>query len=127
MSREKRIALYGGSFDPITKAHVTLVFEVFASGLCDEIWVVPCGDHRHDKTCSASSRHRYAMCQLAFGVKSTTALDTTNDSASHLIAPENASSKCRSTHIIEEKTPKNDATLVTFPIKVVTAKTPYGV
>lgn len=59
------IALYGGSFDPITFAHLTVVFEILMSGLCDQVWLVPSGDGRKDKLASTKSADRLKMCQLA--------------------------------------------------------------
>lgn len=50
----------------MTHAHVSLVFEVLASGSCDAVWVVPCGDQRRDKACCAPAMHRLNMCRLAF-------------------------------------------------------------
>ena len=44
----KRIAVYGGSFNPITIAHVEVIKELACVKTIDEVWVVPCG-RRRDK------------------------------------------------------------------------------
>lgn len=59
------VAIYGGSFDPITCGHLILAFEVLNSGQCDQVWVMPSGDGREDKTARTKSSHRLAMCQAA--------------------------------------------------------------
>ena len=45
----KRIAIYGGSFDPPTDAHLTLIDVVANKSMFfHEVWVIPCGK-RDDK------------------------------------------------------------------------------
>jgi len=39
----KSVAVYGGSFNPITKAHIEVIQELSKLERFDEIWVVPCG------------------------------------------------------------------------------------
>ena len=34
---------YGGSFNPITNAHLNCAAEIIHSKLADEVWIVPCG------------------------------------------------------------------------------------
>ena len=76
-SSRKRIAIYGGSFNPITNAHLNVAAEIMHSKLADEVWITPCG-HRPDKPALKTSMvHRLVMCHLAvdttfgsrFGVK----------------------------------------------------------
>ena len=63
-SGARRIALFGGSFDPLTTAHLKMVAEIIHTAAADEVWIVPCGV-RPDKPSIASPLHRYTMCQLA--------------------------------------------------------------
>jgi len=60
----KKIAILGGSFDPITDAHLKVAAEIIHAKVTDEVWVVPCGP-RKDKTLIASPLERYLMCNLA--------------------------------------------------------------
>lgn len=59
----KRVALYGGSFDPPHLGHVITITAVLNSKLVDEIWIVPTGLHR-DKAHHASPDDRRAMIAL---------------------------------------------------------------
>ncbi len=36
------MAVLGGSFSPITDAHVTTAWEVAGTAMADEVWIVPC-------------------------------------------------------------------------------------
>lgn len=58
------IALYGGSFDPITMGHLISIVEALICGLCDQLWVIPSGDGRRDKDAKTSSVDRFEMCKL---------------------------------------------------------------
>ena len=60
----KKIAILGGSFDPITDAHLKIAAEIIHAQTADEVWVVPCGPRR-DKALIASPLERYLMCNLA--------------------------------------------------------------
>jgi hypothetical protein len=44
----KRVAIYGGAFNPITNGHLQLATEIVHSGIVDEVWICPCGP-RPDK------------------------------------------------------------------------------
>jgi nicotinate-nucleotide adenylyltransferase len=61
---KKRIAVFGGSFDPITDAHLKVMAEIIHAKMADEVWVVPCGP-RKDKNLIASPLDRLIMCHLA--------------------------------------------------------------
>lgn len=56
----KRIALYGGSFDPPHLGHVITIAAVLNSKLVDEVWLVPTGRHR-DKEHHATPDDRKIM------------------------------------------------------------------
>lgn len=73
----KRIAIYGGSFNPITNAHLNVAAEIMHSKLADEVWITPCGKRPDKPSLRTSMVHRLVMCHLAvdttfgsrFGVK----------------------------------------------------------
>jgi nicotinate-nucleotide adenylyltransferase len=60
-----RIAVYGGSLNPVGDHHVALVKALLATGRYDRVVVVPNGDG-YGKPGLVSGRHRLAMCCLAF-------------------------------------------------------------
>lgn len=61
----KTIAIYGGSFDPVTWGHVIAVVNFFLTNpILDEVLVVPCFKQRGKNL--IAFEHRYKMCQLAF-------------------------------------------------------------
>jgi nicotinic acid mononucleotide adenylyltransferase len=55
----------GGSFDPPTLAHVQIASEIYNTHEdVDEVWIVPCGDGRGDKSLKTKGLHRLAMLEL---------------------------------------------------------------
>jgi nicotinate-nucleotide adenylyltransferase len=60
----KEIAILGGSFDPVTDAHLNVASEIVHAKAADEVWIVPCAP-RSDKNTVASTMERYIMCNLA--------------------------------------------------------------
>jgi nicotinate-nucleotide adenylyltransferase len=72
-----RVGIYGGSFNPITNAHLNTAAELIHSKKADEVWVTPCGPRPDKASLTVSTLDRYVMCQLAvsttfgsrFGVK----------------------------------------------------------
>ena len=61
----RTIAILGGSFDPPTIAHIQTAAEVYNYfKFIDEVWLVPCGDSRSDKTLKASAKQRKNMLEL---------------------------------------------------------------
>lgn len=68
----RRIAVYGGAFDPITNSHLLCAAEIIHSGAADEVWFVPCGPRPDKPALKTPPLHRYVMCQIAvnstFGV-----------------------------------------------------------
>lgn len=63
---KQRVAVFGGSFDPIHNGHLALAGEVVSRGLADEVWlmVTPQNPHKQDKMLS-DERLRFRMAQLA--------------------------------------------------------------
>ena len=63
---KRRVAIFGGSFDPIHNGHLALAGEVVARGLAAEVWlmVTPQNPHKQDKVLS-DERLRFQMAQLA--------------------------------------------------------------
>jgi nicotinate-nucleotide adenylyltransferase len=62
----RRVAVFGGSFNPPHIAHVLVAAYVLSMEQVDEFLVVPCFIHPFNKPL-ASFEDRYSMCQLAFG------------------------------------------------------------
>jgi len=62
----KRVAVYGGSFDPPHLGHVLSVAWALSTGDVDEVWVVPTWEHAFQKRHEASYEHRTRMCEAAF-------------------------------------------------------------
>jgi len=61
----RRVAVYGGAFDPITNAHLTAASELIHTGQVDEIWLVPCGKRPDKPKLKTDPLDRYIMCQIA--------------------------------------------------------------
>lgn len=62
----KVVAIYGGSFNPVTWGHVVSVVNFFlVNGDLDEVLVVPCFQQQGKQL--IEFHHRYKMCELAFG------------------------------------------------------------
>ena len=62
----KKIALLGGTFNPIHNAHVAMAQAIYESGLYDEIVFIPNRLPPHkDRIEMASASHRWNMCTLA--------------------------------------------------------------
>eukprot|EP01065_Artemidia_motanka_P046401 TRINITY_DN7021_c0_g1_i1.p1 TRINITY_DN7021_c0_g1~~TRINITY_DN7021_c0_g1_i1.p1 ORF type:complete len:284 (+),score=57.68 TRINITY_DN7021_c0_g1_i1:52-852(+) len=60
----RRVAVYGGAFNPISNAHLTLAGQLLHSGLVDEVVIVPSGE-RKDKPDMEAYHHRVTMCEIA--------------------------------------------------------------
>jgi nicotinate-nucleotide adenylyltransferase len=61
-----RLALFGGTFDPIHNAHLTVAREAAGQFQLDEVWFVPAANppHKSDHT-SAAYEDRFRMTELA--------------------------------------------------------------
>ena len=66
MDRKKRIALYGGTFDPIHLGHLEVARKVLRFFEIDELWFVPAQLAPHKLSREVTpALHRYAMLALA--------------------------------------------------------------
>ena len=63
--RRKRIAVYGGAFDPITDGHLKCACEIIHARAADEVWIVPCGTRPDKPSLRTPYLHRLIMCHLA--------------------------------------------------------------
>ena len=66
MNKSAKVAIFGGSFDPIHNGHLALAGEVLARGLAGEVWfmVTPQNPHKQGTTLS-DEQLRLQMVQLA--------------------------------------------------------------
>jgi nicotinate-nucleotide adenylyltransferase len=62
----RRVAVYGGSFDPPHLGHVLSVAWTLSAAEIDEVWIIPTWKHAFDKEHGAPFEHRMSMCELAF-------------------------------------------------------------
>ncbi|MBV9958707.1 MAG: adenylyltransferase/cytidyltransferase family protein, partial [Acidobacteria bacterium] len=66
MRRRKRIALYGGTFDPVHVGHLTVARELLKLFALDEVLLIPAHIAPHKRQASVTPPlHRYAMLALA--------------------------------------------------------------
>ena len=60
-----RVAIFGGSFDPPTIAHMQIACEIYNNfEHIDQVWIVPCGDGRCDIKLRTPANHRLNMLHL---------------------------------------------------------------
>ena len=65
LGRKTKVAILGGSFNPITIAHIQIAqFVLNTSGEFDEVWLMPANNHMYNKQME-STENRLAMCELA--------------------------------------------------------------
>lgn len=62
-TEKKRVAILGGSFNPVTIGHLQMAAELLNNALVETVWLVPCGQ-RQDKFIIENS-HRLRMLELA--------------------------------------------------------------
>lgn len=60
----KRVALYGGSFDPPHNGHLEVVRTLLRVNWIDEVWIAPTGIRR-SKATTATPLQRFTMVELA--------------------------------------------------------------
>ena len=65
-NRPRRIAVFGGAFDPPHAAHVALARAALAELQLDELRVIPTGQAWHKTRPLTAAAHRLAMARLAF-------------------------------------------------------------
>jgi nicotinate-nucleotide adenylyltransferase len=61
----KKVALFGGSFNPIHDDHIKMANLVLDKKIADEIWIIPSKNHPFAKQL-APAEHRMNMINLAF-------------------------------------------------------------
>ncbi|NBW40865.1 nicotinate-nicotinamide nucleotide adenylyltransferase [bacterium] len=61
---EKYIALYGGSFDPPHNGHVLTISHLLNDERIAEVWLVPSGDARYDKSSFATGEERLELLKV---------------------------------------------------------------
>jgi len=59
-----KVAILGGSFNPIHNGHIAIAKKVISEKLADEVWIMPCKNHSFDKILENSS-NRKEMIKLA--------------------------------------------------------------
>lgn len=59
-----RVALFGGSFNPIHNTHLKIAEDILIKNIADEVWLIPCGNHAFGKNL-AKSLDRMNMINLA--------------------------------------------------------------
>ncbi len=64
MSNHEKIAILGGSFNPITGAHIEIARYVFYRSDISCVWLMPCNNHLQ-KTGLEAFEHRFNMCEIA--------------------------------------------------------------
>lgn len=64
--KTKKIALFGGSFNPIHNQHIRIIKEVLSKTTMDQVWIIPSKNHPFNKQ-QAPAKDRIKMIRL--GVK----------------------------------------------------------
>jgi nicotinate-nucleotide adenylyltransferase len=59
-----KVALFGGSFNPIQNAHLKIIKTLIKRDLVDEVWIIPSKNHPFSKSL-LSPEHRLNMIKLA--------------------------------------------------------------
>lgn len=65
MSRPPPVVLFGGTFDPVHRAHLAMAREALAALGLDRLVLLPAGDPPHRAAPGASAKHRLRMLALA--------------------------------------------------------------
>lgn len=61
-----KVALFGGSFNPVHNGHLQIANKLLAEKIADRVWFIPCGNHAFGKGL-ASGKDRINMLNLAIG------------------------------------------------------------
>ena len=61
----KRVLLFGGTFDPVHHAHLTIARAAAAQLDCERVWLIPSATPPHKKPAVAPAADRLAMLALA--------------------------------------------------------------
>jgi NAD kinase/nicotinic acid mononucleotide adenylyltransferase len=64
LNRKQRVGLLRDDFNPISNHHLTIIQTVLASGLVDDVWLMPTNQAASGGT-GCSSKDRIAMCRIA--------------------------------------------------------------
>ena len=59
-----KVALFGGSFNPIHNGHLQIGEELIKQQIVDQVWLIPCGNHAFNKDL-AEGKKRMEMINLA--------------------------------------------------------------
>ena len=65
MSRQERLAVFGGTFDPVHNAHLRAGLEAAEALDLEKVILMPVSEPPHQKSLGASVEHRLAMLRLA--------------------------------------------------------------
>lgn len=60
----KKIALFGGSFNPIQNSHIKLIKYLINKKIVNEVWIIPCKNHPFSKEL-LKSKERIKMIKIA--------------------------------------------------------------
>lgn len=60
----KKIAILGGTFDPIHNGHIIILQTLFDSKKFDSVWLMPAGQQPFKNETNESRAHRRHMCEL---------------------------------------------------------------
>ena len=124
-----KIALFGGTFDPIHNGHINAALEVLRLGLVQEVWFVPVCWHRFKSNIKISPiEHRLKMIELAIqgreGLKAvdlnenpTTTIETIEKAKSQF--PKNQFFWLMGTNLIEEFPSWKDPEKVLQEVKLI--------
>lgn len=76
MKNKERVAIFGGTFDPVHNGHLCTALELVHALELDSVSLMPCGIHPHNKQPKANSEQRLEMLQLATLHEQTLSIDT---------------------------------------------------
>lgn len=88
MSKQLKVGLFGGAFDPIHNSHIDTAKEALKSGL-DEVWLIPSFNDPRHKEIQTPYEHRLELAHIATkslsNIKVSTIESTLNRSIVHSI------------------------------------------